>query len=121
MSTATSSRTPEPAASSSTSSRPSHQSASPEALAERGATDSVDGRVMSSAQYLSAHLQDVPVHVIPCVYGAENNGNFAGASLYGSIFPAVWSFQLALRARGLGSCLTTLHLAHEQEAAALLG
>ena len=39
------------------------------------------------------------------------------AGLYGSIFPAVWSFQLALRARGLGSVLTTLHLVHEREAA----
>jgi nitroreductase len=33
----------------------------------------------------------------------------------------VWSFQLALRARGLGSVLTTLHLIHEKEAAELLG
>jgi nitroreductase len=39
----------------------------------------------------------------------------------GSIFPAVWSFQLALRSRGLGSCLTTLHLLHADEARALLG
>ena len=39
----------------------------------------------------------------------------------GSIFPAVWSFQLALRSRGLGSCLTSLHLANEKEAAELLG
>ena len=43
------------------------------------------------------------------------------ASFYGSIFPAVWSFQLALRSRGLGSCITTLHLAHEAEARAVLG
>ena len=32
---------------------------------------------------------------------------------FGSIFPAVWSFNLALRARGLGSVLTTLHLVRE--------
>ena len=43
------------------------------------------------------------------------------AGLYGSIYPAVWSFQLALRARGLGSTLTTLHLMREQETAKLLG
>jgi nitroreductase len=93
-----------------------------EALAAQpGGMESPDGRVLSSAQFLSARLQDVPVHVIPCVLGVEAVGNFAGASLYGSIFPAVWSFQLALRARGLGSALTTLHLAHEQEAAELLG
>jgi nitroreductase len=40
---------------------------------------------------------------------------------YGSILPAVWSFQLALRARGLGSAWTTLHLDYEAEAAELLG
>ena len=39
----------------------------------------------------------------------------------GSIMPAMWSFQLALRSRGLGSCLTTLHLGKEQEAAEILG
>jgi nitroreductase len=39
----------------------------------------------------------------------------------GSILPAVWSFQLALRARGLGSTFTTLHLRRADEAAELLG
>ena len=43
------------------------------------------------------------------------------ASVFGSIYPAVWSFQLALRSRGLGSTFTTLHLLFEQEARALLG
>jgi nitroreductase len=43
------------------------------------------------------------------------------AGFYGSILPAVWSFQLALRSRGLGSVLTTLHLNRESEAADLLG
>jgi nitroreductase len=33
----------------------------------------------------------------------------------------VWSFQLALRARGLGSTLTTMHIINEQAAAKLLG
>ena len=41
--------------------------------------------------------------------------------MMGSIFPPVWSFHLALRARGLDSCLTSRHLAHEKEAAELLG
>ena len=38
-----------------------------------------------------------------------------------SIYPAVWSFQLALRARGLGTALTTLLMMKEKEAASLLG
>jgi nitroreductase len=41
--------------------------------------------------------------------------------MYGSILPAVWSFQLALRSRGLGSAWTTLHLYREKECAELLG
>lgn len=80
-------------------------------------------RVFESALYLMEHLHEVPVHVIPCIAGrpAEGASTVEVGSLFGSIFPAVWSFQLALRARGLGSTLTTLHLLHEQEAAALLG
>jgi nitroreductase len=38
-----------------------------------------------------------------------------------SIVPAVWSFMLAARERGLGTCLTTLHLSYEKEVAELLG
>lgn len=88
---------------------------------ERG--DKQTQRVYSSAIYLAEKLEEVPVHVIPCVQGrppADTPPTML-AGLYGSIFPSVWSFQLALRARGLGSALTTLHLAHEKEAAELLG
>lgn len=76
-------------------------------------------RVAESAVWLAERLQDVPVHVIPCI--RDHTGGHPHAGVYGSIYPAVWSFQLALRSRGLGSVLTTLHLAHEREAAELLG
>ena len=79
-------------------------------------------RILDSATYLAEHLHEVPVHVLPCVEGrVENAGPLAQASVYGSILPAVWSFMLALRARGVGSAWTTLHIMFEQEAAALLG
>lgn len=80
-------------------------------------------RVMSSASYLAEVLDRVPVHVIPCVAGRVESVPLviAQASIYGSILPAAWSFMLAARARGLGTCWTTLHLMHEQEAAELLG
>jgi nitroreductase len=97
-------------------------------LAQAGAAAAARGdqqteRVYDSAQYLADNLEKVPVLVIPCIEGRpqENAPAAMLAGLYGSIFPAVWSFQLALRARGLGSALTTLHLVHEQAAAALLG
>jgi len=79
-------------------------------------------RIVESAGYLAAHLHEAPVLVIPCIEGRiENAGVLAQASIYGSILPAVWSFMLALRARGLGSAWTTLHLMFEQDAAAVLG
>ncbi len=80
-------------------------------------------RVFDSAMYLMDNLEKVPVHVIPCVKGRPPEGSptIALGGLFGSIFPAVWSFQLALRSRDLGSTLTTLHLVHEREAAELLG
>jgi nitroreductase len=40
--------------------------------------------------------------------------------MYGCILPVAWSLMLALRARGLGSAWTTIHLMYEKEAAALL-
>lgn len=80
-------------------------------------------RVHASADHLAQVLERVPVHVIPCGLGRPPEGTPAWmwASLFGSIFPAVWSFQLALRSRGLGSVLTTLHLPQEQEVAEALG
>ncbi len=79
-------------------------------------------RVIDSARYLADHLADVPVHVIPCVEGRVTEGPVAlHAASWGSLLPAAWSFCLAARARGLGTCWTTLHLIQEQEAAELLG
>src|SRR4051794_12497718 len=79
-------------------------------------------RVYRSAQYLADHMGEVPVLVIPCIAGRTEGATTAEqASLWGSILPAVWSFMLAARARGLGTCWTTLHLPHEREAAEILG
>jgi uncharacterized protein (TIGR02118 family) len=85
--------------------------------------DAQTRRVYDSALWLVDHLHEVPVHVIPCALGRVNDSLPLGmrAGFYGSIYPAVWSFQLALRSRGLGSVLTTLHMNREEEAAELLG
>ncbi len=87
------------------------------------AGDQQNARVFDSARYLANVLQDVPVHVIPCIenHVGEARDGTGWWGLFGSIYRAVWSFQLALRARGLGSCITTLHLRHHQQAAELLG
>jgi nitroreductase len=85
-------------------------------------TEGQTRRVYESAVALTETLERVPVHVIPCIEGrVDNMPNGIAASQYGSILPAVWSFSLALRSRGLGSVLTTLHLFKEPEVAELLG
>ena len=78
-----------------------------------------DPRLIASATYLAEHMHAVPVLIIPCVEAPPVQGTGPGA--YASILPATWSLMLALRARGVGSAWTTLHLRYEQEAAALLG
>ena len=76
-------------------------------------------RVGESALWLAERLEQVPVHVIPCIEDYTKGSAHAG--VWASIYPAVWSFQLALRSRGLGSVLTTLHLPRARDAAELLG
>lgn len=79
--------------------------------------------IMSSSDHLAEILDRVPMMVIPCMLGRPDpnapQGGLAG--WYGSILPAVWSFMLAARSRGLGTAWTTLHLGFEAEAAELLG
>ncbi|MFD2080668.1 Nitroreductase [Actinopolymorpha cephalotaxi] len=77
-------------------------------------------RVQDSARYLMEVIDRVPALVIPCIEGRITDVRHA-AGFFGSIHPAVWSFQLALRSRGLGSAWTSFHLAHEEETAELLG
>lgn len=79
-------------------------------------------RVYRSADALTGILADVPVHVIPCIEQRMDAGPVAvAAAAWASIIPAAWSFQLALRSRGLGSVWTTLHLVKERDVAELLG
>ncbi len=82
------------------------------------------GRVADSASYLAEHMHEVPAMLIPCGFGrADIDGQPASAQAgwWGSLLPAAWSFMLAARARGLGTCWTTIHLYYEQEAAEVLG
>jgi nitroreductase len=81
-------------------------------------------RILDSARYLVDNLAHVPALMIPCCTGrpdARGMNLMSMASVFGSILPAVWSFMLAARERGLGTCWTTLHLTYEKEIAALLG
>jgi nitroreductase len=75
-------------------------------------------RVTDSAEFLAAHMGEAPALVIGCNVGTERK---AAAGGMGNILPAMWSFMLAARARGLGTAWTTLHVLKEREVADVLG
>ena len=81
-------------------------------------------KVIESAEFLVDHLAEVPALVIAMRLDRpplDESTQGGAAAYYGSVLPGVWSFQLAARARGIGSAWTTFHLEHEAEIADLLG
>src|SRR3954463_14541978 len=80
-------------------------------------------RVGDSVDYLAHHLGEAPVLVVACLTGMRVDGELAhmATTFLGQTGPAVWSFMLAARARGLGTCWTTMHMPRERDAAELLG
>lgn len=92
-----------------------------------------DKKVIDSVGWLAKNLREVPALVIPCVLGRPpksgtlgNRGrvdldHMANVVYYGSVLPAIWSFQLAARSRGLGSVITCMHLPFEADLSELLG
>lgn len=93
------------------------------ALAQRIAETSVEGlqtrRVNASAAYLMEHFDEVPLLALPCLERRLPGDAplVEQSSHFGSIIQSIWSFQLALRSRGLGSVYTTVHLLYEKEMA----
>ncbi len=70
-------------------------------------------KVVRSAQHLADHFEDVPLYLFGFVRMDPTGG---------SIFPAVWSAQLAARAEGVGSALTSvLGVFHGPETLEILG
>jgi nitroreductase len=102
--------------------------------------DHAGARISRSILYLAERMGEVPALVIPCfdiptaearykhwitdddlAANAVTGTHGMTPGMYASILPAVWSFQLALRSRGLGSVLTTAHQANEPAMADILG
>jgi nitroreductase len=70
-------------------------------------------KVVKSAQHLADHFAEVPLLLFAFAQGDPSGG---------SIFPAVWSAQLAARAEGVGSALTSvLGAFYRDEAFDILG
>jgi nitroreductase len=78
-----------------------------------------------SEDALAQHLGEVPVLIAPCFrrrgwHESSPHRDLVHATVHGSVFPAVWSFQLAARARGLGTCFVAAHLRYADRAAQIL-
>ncbi len=80
-------------------------------------------RVTSSADHLGETMGQAPVLVIACTTSGRVDGAPAmvAASAMGNVLPAMWSFMLAARARGLGTAWTTVGLMMEQQIADVVG
>ena len=77
---------------------------------------------MHMHRWYTDNLHRAPVMVIAAMrwrFDGQPAAMLAGR--FGSNLPTAWSFMLALRARGLGTCWTTLHIYRERDVAALLG
>ncbi|HVV11513.1 nitroreductase family protein [Amycolatopsis sp.] len=82
----------------------------------------VTEKALASATRLLDVFDRVPALVFACLQGKPEGDNVTLTSFYGSAYPAIWSFQLALRSRGLGSTISGYHLyGHEREVGELLG
>ncbi len=88
-----------------------------------GAGSERTARILRGAEHLARTIGRAPYLVIPCATrpNPATGGPGTNSALYGSLYPAIWQFNLALRARGLGTCITTLHLHHAGTVAELLG
>ena len=100
------------------------QSGQPGGSATRDGSTAGWHRIKSSLDDLASRLHDAPWLLIPCVRvdsRAELDDVRGQAGAWGSVLPAVWSFMLAARERGLGTAWTTAHLTFEREVAELVG
>jgi nitroreductase len=91
-------------------------------LPTRIVRDEHDRRMYESVDHLGAIIDRVPVLALPYAKAPPPTAPPAHALTYWtSTVPAIWSFQLALRAEGLGSTLTTVHLGRAGEMADAVG
>ena len=79
-------------------------------------------KMMNSARHPAENFPEVPAIFLPCISGRLDGADAVTQSLkWGSVIQAAWSFMLAARNRGLGTCWTTVHLRREADVAEVLG
>jgi nitroreductase len=76
-------------------------------------------KVVSSSAYLVENFAQASALVMCAVWGIHDNSGKPG--LFDSAIPSAWSFNLALRSRGLGTAYATMLNEKRDEVAELLG
>ncbi|WP_419931201.1 nitroreductase family protein [Candidatus Poriferisodalis sp.] len=75
--------------------------------------------IVSSSAYLVENYAKAPALVMLAIWGIHDNSGRPG--LFDSAIPSAWSFNLALRSRGLGTAYATMLNNKSDEVAELLG
>jgi len=76
-------------------------------------------RVVSSSAFLVENFSRSPVLVMCAIWGIHDDSGRPG--LFDSAIPSAWSFNLALRSRGLGTAYATMLNNKSEDVAELLG
>ena len=86
-----------------------------------GKLDEEMQKVYSNAMILVKGLQNAPALIMCCLEGHAQEGGIHQSTYYGSIYPAIQNLMLAARSKGIGSTMTTMHKAREQDIKDVLG
>jgi nitroreductase len=98
-----------------------YRAAIDDARGTRVIRDAKDRAMYASVDHLAEVFDRVPVLALPFTLAPPPEPFPAATSYWATVMPTIWSFQLALRLRGLGSTLTTVHLWRQDEMAEALG
>lgn len=78
-------------------------------------------KILDSAYALAEKFDRLPAIVVPLMRGRTDGMDvFNQSGMWGSIYPAIWSFCLAARERGLGTAWTTASCMREREVCEVL-
>jgi nitroreductase len=86
-----------------------------------GKLDEEMQKVYSNAMTLVECMQDAPALIMCCLEGHAQEGGIHQSTYYGSIYPAIQNLMLAARSKGIGSTMTTMHKAREEDIKDVLG
>jgi nitroreductase len=79
-------------------------------------------RTTGSAEHLAENFHRAPAIVLACSRGrVDGQPAFRAINLAASVQPAMWSFMLAARLHGLGTCWTSVSLWDEPRTAEIVG